>query len=53
MRFILGALAAVMLLAGVSAAQPAEARCFFNCYSWHCWHPHYHGDWHHHYWRPY
>jgi hypothetical protein len=45
MKFFVGALAAVALFAGVAAAQPAEARCFWNGYTWHCWHPHYHGYW--------
>jgi hypothetical protein len=46
-KTILGALAAVTLLAGVAAAQPAEARCWSNGYEWHCWHP-YHSGWHYH-----
>ena len=55
MRFIVGALAAVTLLVGVAASQPAEARCYWDGYVWHCWHPHYYGPhyygWHHrHYW---
>ena len=58
MRFILGALAAVALLVGVAASQPAEARCWWNGYSWHCWHPHhYYGypyhHYRHHYWWGY
>ncbi|HEX3954916.1 MAG TPA: hypothetical protein VHW90_15160 [Stellaceae bacterium] len=56
MKFVLGALAAVTLLAGVASAQPADARCFRDGYGWHCWHPHpwHHWDhwgWHHHDWR--
>jgi hypothetical protein len=46
MKFILGALAAVTLLVGVAAAQPAEARCSMTPYGMHCWHPHH--FWHHH-----
>ena len=30
MKFILGTLAAVTLMVGVAASQPAEARCFWN-----------------------
>jgi hypothetical protein len=54
MRFALGALAAITLLAGVAASQPAEARCFWNGFGWQCWHHphHYWGGWRHHY-RPY
>ena len=51
MRFVLGTLAAVTLLAGVAASQPAEARCFYNGYGVTCWHhPHYWG-WHRHWYR--
>ncbi len=55
MRFILGALAAVTLLVGVAASQPADAACYWNGYGWHCWHPHHHAYWHHrhHYWWGY
>ena len=54
MKFVVGALAAVTLLVGVAASQPAEARCFWNGFAWQCWHrPHHYwgGGWHHHY-RP-
>jgi hypothetical protein len=47
MKFILSALAAVTLLVGVAASQPAEARCFWNGYGWNC----YHGYGHHWWWR--
>ncbi len=47
MRFILGALAAVTLLVGVAAAQPADAACYWNGYGWRCWHSHHYGYWHH------
>jgi hypothetical protein len=30
MKYVLSALAAVTLLVGVAASQPAEARCFWN-----------------------
>ncbi len=54
MKIILGAVAAVTLLVGVAASQPAEARCFWNGYAMECYRP-YHGDWwwRHHYYRPY
>lgn len=51
-KTILGALAAVTLLAGVAAAQPAEARWWSNGYTWHYWHPdndNHHWQWHYHY----
>jgi hypothetical protein len=53
MKFILGALAAVTLLVGVAASQPAEARCFWNGFGWQCYHPYHHWGWRHHYYRPY
>ena len=51
MKFILGALAAVTLLVGVAASQPADARCFWNGYGMQCYHPyhHYWGGWRRHY----
>ena len=45
MKYVLGALAAVTLLIGVAVSQPAEARCWWNGWTWHCWHRH-------HYWYP-
>ena len=56
MRFILGAFAAVTLLIGVAASQPADAACYMTPYGWHCWHPHHYGYWHyrhHPYWWGY
>jgi hypothetical protein len=53
MRFILGALAAVTLMVGVAASQPAEARCFWDGFSWHCWHPNHYGYWRFHRPNPY
>ena len=59
MKYLLGAFAAVALLIGVAASQPADAACYMTPYGWHCWHPHYYGygyggGWHHRYWaRPY
>jgi len=52
-KFILATLAALVI--GTAAfAQPAEARCWWNGYSWHCWHPHAWGwRYHHPYWRHY
>jgi len=53
MKFILSALAAVTLLVGVAAAQPAEARCFWNGFGWECHHHYGPWAWHRHHWRPY
>jgi len=51
-RFVLATLAALAI--GTAAfAQPAEARCWWNGYSWHCWHPHGWWGYHHPYWRHY
>jgi len=54
MRKIVIATLAAFLLGTVATAQPAEARCWWNGYTWHCWHPH---SWwwrhHHHEWGPY
>ena len=52
MKMLLGALAAVTLLVGVAASQPAEARCFWNGFARECYRPYHHWWWHHHY-RPY
>jgi hypothetical protein len=52
MKIIVGALAAVTLLVGVAASQPAEARCFWNGFAWECWHHYRHHGWHHPYWGP-
>ena len=51
MRYVLGALAAVTLLTGIAASQPAEARCFWNGGVWQCWHPNHDWGWHHRYWH--
>lgn len=49
-KFIVAALAALAI--GTAAfASPAEARCWWNGYSWHCWRPH-HSWYRHHYWGP-
>lgn len=48
MRVILGALTAVTLLAGVAAAQPAQARCWWNGVETVCTHFHHHWWWRHH-----
>ena len=53
-KFVLTTLAALVI--GTAAfAQPAEARCWWNGYSWQCWYPHPHAWWryHHPYWRHY
>ena len=50
MRILLGALAAVTLLVGIGAAQPASARCFWNGFAMECYRPHHsHWWWRHHY----
>ena len=49
MRIVLGALTAMTLLVGVAAAQPAEARCFWNGFAMECYHPYHSWGWH----RPY
>lgn len=48
MKAILGALAAVTVLVGVAASQPAEARCFWNGFAMECYRPYHHhwGYWH-------
>ena len=54
MKYVLGALAAVTLLAGVATSQPAEARCFWNGAYRDCgWYPHHDWGWrhYHHHWR--
>src|SRR5437588_12499053 len=55
MKFILSALGAVALLVGVAAAQPAEARCFWNGFALECFHqPHFGYGYMHRPWdRPY
>jgi hypothetical protein len=45
MKYVLGALTAITLLAGVAASQPADAACWWTGYGWHCSHPHF-GYWH-------
>jgi len=63
-KIVIAALAAFVL--GTAAlSTPAEARCWWNGYAWHCWHPHdswryqhRHRDWgpysqRHHQWGPY
>lgn len=51
MKYLVGALAAVTLLVGVAASQPAEARCFWNSYAWECWHhPRHVARWHDRHW---
>jgi hypothetical protein len=45
MKYILSALAAVTLLVGVAASQPAEARCFWNGWGWSCVHRGFHPGW--------
>jgi hypothetical protein len=51
-NLLLAALAAVTL--GSAAMVPqADARCWWNGYGWHCWHPHGWWAYRHHYWHPY
>ncbi len=50
-RLIFAGFAAV-LLATSTMVPPAEARCWWNGYSWHCWYPHA-WYWRHYYRRPY
>ncbi len=40
MKKIVIATLAAFLLGTAAMAQPAEARCWWNGYAWHCWHPH-------------
>jgi hypothetical protein len=50
-KLLFGGLAALLL--GSAALVPqAEARCWWNGYGWHCWHPHVYW-WHPHYYHPY
>jgi hypothetical protein len=53
MKKILISAVAAFMLGTAALASPAEARCWSNGYSWHCWHPH--AWYHHHYrhWGPY
>jgi hypothetical protein len=63
-KIVIAALAA-FLLGTAALSTPAEARCWWNGYAWHCWHPHdswryqhRHRDWgpysqRHHQWGPY
>lgn len=52
MRMLFGALAAVSLLVGIGAAQPASARCFWNGFATQCYHhPYHHWGWRHHDYR--
>ena len=51
-NLILGGLTALLL--GTAALVPqAEARCWWNGYGWHCWHPHAWWWGHRHYYHPY
>ena len=53
MKKLLGALAAVVLTL-MLLAPPAEARCWWNGYRWHCAHHYGHHYWHARYWwHPY
>ncbi len=51
-KLLFGGLAALLL--GSAALVPqAEARCWWNGYAWHCWHPHAYWWRHPHYYHPY
>jgi hypothetical protein len=48
-KLVVAALAAFVLGSAVLTT-PAEARCWWNGYAWHCWRPHpYAWRWRHHY----
>ena len=53
-KFVLATLAA-LAIGSAAFAQPAEARCWWNGYSWHCWGGPHAWWWRHHhpYWRHY
>ncbi len=53
MKYILGTLAAVTLMVGVAASQPAEARCFWDGFGWQCYHHPHFGYWRYHHPYPY
>jgi len=42
MKYLVGALAAVTLIVGFAASQPAEARCFWDGFNWVCVQRHHH-----------
>lgn len=46
-KIVLSTIAAVAVIGALSAT-PAEARCWWNGYSWQCWHEHYRSHWRHH-----
>ena len=48
MKKIVIATVAAFVLGTAALASPAEARCWSNGYSWHCWHRH---AWYHHHYR--
>jgi hypothetical protein len=53
-KLLFGGLAALLL--GSAALVPqAEARCWWNGFAWHCWHPHAYWwhPWHPHYYYSY
>jgi hypothetical protein len=53
MKKIVIATLAALLLGTAALSTPAEARCWWNGYAWHCWHPHSWWWYHHHQWGPY
>jgi hypothetical protein len=50
MKLVLAVFVAAPLFVGVVAVQPAEARCFWDGFSYECYHP-YGGYWHRPWWR--
>jgi hypothetical protein len=52
MRNLILAGVAAVLLGSAALVPQADARCWWNGYSWHCWYPHA-AWWHRHYWHPY
>jgi hypothetical protein len=51
MRKLILATLAALTIGTAAFAHPAEAQCWWNGYSWHCWRPHA-GWYRHHYWGP-
>ena len=52
MRKLALATLAVLVLGSAAFTHPAEARCWWNGYSWHCAHPHPGWGYHNRYWGP-
>jgi hypothetical protein len=52
MRKLVLATLTALAIGTAAFAQPAEARCWWNGYSWHCGRPHHAGWYRHHHWGP-